>query len=160
MAIHEINDIQHIPASKEEIWDFISNPANLATITPPSMGFQIKNSDLPPKIYPGLMIRYRVKPLLGIPLTWLTEITQVKEGAYFVDEQRTGPYALWHHEHFIEATGDGVLMRDKVTYKLPLGFLGELAHVLFVRRKLRTIFLFRRDAVEKKFGSGGSRQHA
>jgi len=153
MAVHELNDTQLIPATSAEVWDFISDPANLAVITPPSMGFRIKNGDLPSRIYPGLMIRYRVKPLLGIPITWLTEITQVREGSYFVDEQRSGPYALWHHEHHLQAVGDGVLMKDKVTYRLPLGMLGDLAHALFVRRKLRRIFLFRRKALEEKFGT-------
>ena len=152
MGIYRIDEQQLIPASIEEVWDFISNPENLSTITPDSMGFKITTPDLPEKMYPGMMVSYRVKPLLGIPLTWLTEITHIQEMRYFVDEQRKGPYALWHHEHFIESTRNGVQMRDIVTYKLPLGFLGGIAHRLFVRKQLRRIFDYRTEALEKRFG--------
>ena len=151
MSVYRLSEKQHIPYSLDDVWGFISNPGNLSRITPDSMGFSIKTPELPEKMYPGMMISYRVKPLLGIPVTWVTEITHVKEKHYFVDEQRIGPYTLWHHEHFLEPSGDGVLMRDIVTYKLPLGFLGKLAHGLFVRKKLRHIFDYRGQALEEYF---------
>ena len=152
MSVYRLFEKQHIPYSLEDVWEFVSNPGNLSKITPDSMGFTIKTPDLPETMYPGMMISYRVKPLLGIPVTWVTEITHVQEKRYFVDEQRIGPYKLWHHEHFLEPSGEGVLMTDIVTYKLPLGFLGRLAHVLFVRGKLRGIFDYRHRALEEHFG--------
>jgi ligand-binding SRPBCC domain-containing protein len=151
MGIYRIHEKQLIAATIEDGWDFISNPENLSKITPDNMGFKITTLDLPEKMYPGMMISYRVKPLLGIPVTWVTEITHVQEQQYFVDEQRVGPYALWHHEHFIESTKDGLMMTDIVTYKLPLGFLGRIAHALFVRKQLRRIFEYRRAVLEKRF---------
>ncbi len=152
MGIYRIYEQMEIPASLEEVWEFISRPGNLKEITPSYMGFHITTPGLPEKMYPGMMITYRVSPLLGIRMSWVTEITHVKEYAYFVDEQRIGPYALWHHEHFIEQADKGVRMTDIVTYKLPLGWLGRLAHFLFIRRQLAGIFRFRREVLEKKYG--------
>ena len=105
----------------------------------------------PKKMYPGLFIHYRVSPLLGIPMKWTTEITQVVDQKYFVDEQRVGPYAIWHHEHFFEESKDGVLMKDHIHYKLPLGFLGRLAHPIIVKPRLNEIFNFRFEVAEKLF---------
>ena len=99
-----------------------------------------------------MMVGYKVSPLFGIPMTWVTEITQVDEKKYFVDEQRVGPYALWHHEHFIKQLSDGIELIDIITYQLPLGFLGSLAHFLFVKQKLRGIFYYRAEILERKFG--------
>ncbi len=152
MAIYQIREEVELAASMDEAWEFISSPANLQEITPDHMGFEIKTPGLPDKIYPGLMISYKVRPLLGIPLTWLTEITHVKESYYFVDEQRVGPYALWHHEHRLAPTEKGVLMSDLVTYRLPMGPLGSLAHWMFVRKQLKGIFQYREQALDKKFG--------
>ena len=152
MAIYQINERLELAASVEEAWDFISSPANLKKITPPYMGFEISTPGLPEKIYPGLMISYKVRPVLGIPMTWLTEITHVSEPYYFVDEQRVGPYALWHHEHRLAPTEKGVMMTDLVTYRLPAGPLGALAHRMFVQKQLKGIFSYREQALEKKFG--------
>jgi ligand-binding SRPBCC domain-containing protein len=152
MAVYQLKTTQTIPASMEEVWDFISSPANLKEITPEYMGFDIMTKGLPATMYPGMIIAYRVRPLLGIKMTWVTEITHVKEKEYFVDEQRIGPYALWHHEHFIEPVEGGVLMKDIVTYSPPLGFLGIIAKRLFIGKKLKEIFDFRYQAVEQKFG--------
>ena len=128
------------------------SPKNLKVITPEYMGFDITTTDLPEKMYPGMIISYVVKPLLGIKTTWVTEITQVKEKQYFVDKQVVGPYALWHHEHFIEPIENGVLMKDIVSYKPPFGFIGSIANRLVIRKKLEEIFTFRTRAVEKRFG--------
>jgi len=152
MSVYQIREEIAVAASLEEVWDFISSPSNLREITPDYMGFEITTPGLPPKIYPGLMISYRVRPVLGIKMNWLTEITQVREPYYFVDEQRAGPYALWHHEHRLEPTGKGVLMSDLVTYRLPAGPLGTLAHGLFIKKQLKGIFQYREHALEKRFG--------
>lgn len=152
MAVYQINSCLELATSRDELWDFISSPVNLKEITPDYMGFDILTDPLPVKIYAGLMISYRVRPVLGIPMTWLTEITHVEEPFYFVDEQRSGPYALWHHEHRLKPTGRGVQMSDLVTYSMPAGPLGKLAHRLFVKEKLEGIFRYRELALEKRFG--------
>ena len=135
-----------------QAWEFLSNPANLGKITPPQMDFQILESNGVP-MYAGQIIHYRVSPLKGIKTHWVTEITQVAQGSYFVDEQRFGPYSMWHHQHHIEAVEGGVCMRDIVDYKLPLGPLGRLAHYLFVGGQLKRIFRFREKALNEQFGA-------
>ena len=127
---------QDLPIPVEKAWDFFSSPKNLQVITPSYLGFQIK-TQLPEKMYEGLFIGYTVKPLLGIPLEWVTEITHIKENVFFVDEQRIGPYSIWHHEHHFEAIEGGVRMLDRVSYQIPLGFLGKLAHPILVEPKLK-----------------------
>lgn len=152
MSIHTLHRRQTIHSSIDDAWAFFSDPRNLARITPESLDFHILTPDLPPRIHAGLMIRYRVRPLLGIPMTWLTEITQVRDGEYFVDEQRVGPYAIWHHEHwFREKTPGTVEIEDRVTYRLPFGWLSEPVHALIVRRQLDEIFAHRERVVEKLF---------
>ncbi len=136
----------------DEVWDFISSPANLKVITPDYMGFDITSGDLPENMYEGMIISYKVAPVLGIKTTWVTEITHIQEKEYFIDEQRVGPYALWHHQHFIEPKEHGVLMKDIVSYAPPLGFLGAIANSLMVRKKLKEIFDYRTKSIEKKFG--------
>lgn len=152
MGFHQLHKTQKIPATIEKVWDFISSPANLKKITPEYMGFDITSKNLPKKMYPGMIISYKVSPVLGIKTTWVTEITHVKEGQYFVDEQRIGPYTMWHHEHKIESIPGGVLMTDIVSYKPPFGFLGSLANEFIIKRKLNEIFGFRTITVEQIFG--------
>jgi len=152
MAIYQLREELELSASLDEAWDFISSPSNLKEITPGYMGFEITTPGLPDKIYPGLMISYLVRPVLGIKMTWLTEITQVREPYYFVDEQRAGPYALWHHEHILAPTEKGVLMTDLVTYRPPGGPLGALARRMFIRKRLDGIFRYRELVLEKRFG--------
>ena len=149
-VLHTITAKQFIKADLTTAWDFIRSPKNLATITPEYMGFDIL-SELPEVMYPGQIIEYNVTPLLGIKLHWVTEITHVKELEYFVDEQRFGPYAFWHHKHFLKAVKGGVEMTDIVHYKLPLGILGKLANTLFVKRQLKAIFDYRYNKLEKMF---------
>lgn len=143
MAVFQFKFEQLLNASIDEVWDFISNPANLKKITPEYMGFNIISKQLPDKMYTGQIIRYKVTPLLNIPMTWVTEITHVKEKKYFVDEQLVGPYKLWHHEHFIEETENGVLMNDILTYSPPLGIIGNIANSLIIETKIKQIFDFR-----------------
>ena len=148
MAVYQFRKEQFIPAGIDEVWDFISSPGNLKKITPEHMGFEITSGKLPGKMYPGMIITYRVSPFRGVKMNWVTEITHVREKEYFVDEQRVGPYAMWHHEHHIEAVEGGVMMRDVITYRPPLGFLGVLANRLFIRKQLDGIFEYRRKALE------------
>ncbi len=137
--------------TKEQAWAFLSSPQNLKTITPDYMGFNIlSGADRP--MFAGQIIQYIVTPILGIKTKWVTEITHVKEGEYFVDEQRFGPYALWHHKHFINEIEGGVEMEDIIDYKVPLGFLGQLAHPFLVKPKLNEIFEYRTKKLEALFG--------
>ena len=136
----------------EEVWDFISSPKNLKEITPDYMGFDITSEGLPEKMYQGMIISYKVSPLLGIKTNWVTEITHVRDLEYFVDEQRIGPYKIWHHQHFIEPIKNGVLMRDIVTYQPPFGILGAMMNGIVIRKKLEEIFDYRTKAVEEKYG--------
>jgi len=152
MGFYQLQKKQIIPSSIDIVWDFISTPQNLKLITPPGMGFDIKSENLPNNIYAGMIIEYTVRPLLGIPTTWVTEISQVVERKFFIDEQRVGPYKFWHHQHLIEPHSNGVLMIDIVSYKPPLGFIGSLANGLVISRKLEDIFEYRRVALEKLFG--------
>jgi ligand-binding SRPBCC domain-containing protein len=139
-----------LKASIEEVWDFFSSPANLKKITPPTMGFNIITGG-DGKMYPGQIISYKVKPVAGIPLTWVTEITHVEPLKFFVDEQRFGPYSMWHHEHHFREVEQGVEMTDIVTYVLPFGFLGRIAHALFVKNKVQQIFEYRSKVMNQFF---------
>ncbi|MCG8701489.1 MAG: SRPBCC family protein [Bacteroidales bacterium] len=152
MGFFQFKRTKRIDASHQEVWKFISNPQNLGKITPPQMGFLI-TSDLPAEMYAGMIISYKVKPLLGIPVTWVTEITSVEKGRYFVDEQRIGPYSMWHHQHIIEpsSNGNGVIMHDIVSYKPPFGFIGSMINHLVIDRKLNEIFNYREIAINKFF---------
>ena len=142
---------QNIKGDMDEIWDFFSSPKNLSVITPPHLNFKII-SDLPDKMFTGQMISYKVSPLLGIPMNWVTEITHVDDHKFFVDEQRIGPYKIWHHEHHFKALPNGEIeMTDRVSYVLPFGFLGKIAHGLFVKNQLKQIFDFRKKIVEERF---------
>tara|TARA_Y100000287_G_C14187961_1_gene338643 strand:- start:362 stop:820 length:459 start_codon:yes stop_codon:yes gene_type:complete len=149
--IYQFKTKQLLKSDLETVWDFVSSPRNLKKITPPYMGFDITSKDLPPKMYPGMIISYKVSPLLSIPTTWVTEITQVEKHQFFIDEQRVGPYTMWHHQHFLEETKDGILMTDIVTYKPPFGILGSIANSLFIKKKLKSIFDYRFVALEKIF---------
>ncbi len=149
---YSIKTVQHLPVSLNEAWDFFSRPNNLKDITPPHMGFDILSKHHGERMYAGQVIEYRVKPLLGIPIYWMTEITQVVDKQYFIDEQRFGPYDLWHHQHHFAEVPGGVEMTDIVHYRLPLWFLGDIANSLFVRRQLEGIFQYRFEKAEELFG--------
>lgn len=136
----------------EEAWDFFSSPRNLSVITPDYMGFIITSGYKDQKMYDGMVITYIVKPIFNIPLNWVTEITHVKEPAYFVDEQRFGPYNFWHHEHHFHEVDGGVEMKDLLNYKLPFGPIGRILNSLFVRRRVESIFDYRYRKLESLFG--------
>lgn len=149
MAFYQLKRTHILQADLKNVWNFIAAPENLKTITPDYMGFDITTDELPDRMYEGMIISYKVSPLLGIRMDWVTEITQIKEQQYFVDEQRVGPYKLWHHEHHIKPVDQGVEMRDIVTYQPPFGFLGDVAHSLIIRNKLEEIFDYRRKTLER-----------
>ena len=150
--IHTLHMRQILHATRQRCWEFFSNPRNLAKITPPDMGFVVK-SEQPPHVYAGMMIEYRVSPLFGIPMTWLSEITQVCEGEYFIDEQRVGPYAIWRHEHRFTDLADGrTEMHDIVTYVLPFSPFSEIVHPFLVKPQLDKIFAYREKVVAQLFG--------
>jgi ligand-binding SRPBCC domain-containing protein len=152
MAFYQKEVSQVVNASLDAVWDFISSPNNLKEITPDYMGFDVTSKNIPERMYPGLIISYKVKPLAGIKTTWVTEITQVNDKKYFVDEQRVGPYKMWHHQHIIEPMGNGsVMMKDIISYIPPFGFLGSIANSILIKKKLNEIFDFRRVAMEKRF---------
>lgn len=149
--IHLLERKQELATDLETCWEFFSNPGNLAKITPPDLDFQVLG-ELPGEIYEGLMIEYRVRPLLGIPLPWLTEITYVRRPFYFVDEQRWGPYAVWHHEHEFRKIENGMVeITDRVRYVLPFAPLSEVIHPFLVEPRLRQIFEYRRKVLPEIF---------
>jgi ligand-binding SRPBCC domain-containing protein len=152
MAFYQLIITQKLPVTISEIWNFISSPINLKEITPERMGFVVTGNTCPEKMYPGMIITYKVRPLFNIKLNWMTEITHVKELEYFVDEQRIGPYSMWHHQHKIEPIEGGILMTDIVTYQPPMGILGAIANSLFIKKQLQEIFDYRKIALEKRFG--------
>ena len=152
MAIHHLSKEQYLPITIKEAWDFFSSPANLAKITPPELGFVVLTKFNGEPIYTGMEIDYIVKPLFSIPLRWKTGITWVMEPNTFIDTQLKGPYKIWEHTHTFTSVPGGVKMNDEVKYELPLGFLGEIAHVLIVKKKLEEIFSFRFETMIKLFG--------
>lgn len=150
--VYSLKTVQQIPISLPDAWDFFSKPDNLKEITPSNLGFHIISKHHGNRMYQGQIIEYKVSPLLGIPLYWMTEITHVEDQQFFVDEQRFGPYSLWHHQHHFKAVDGGVEMTDIVHYKLPLWILGDIANAIMVRSQLRQIFDYRFTAVEQRFG--------
>ena len=152
MPVYSISKLQRMPCSLKQAWDFFSNPSKLSIITPEDMHFRNISQHHGEQMYPGQVIEYRLRPLFGISVYWMTEITHVVDGRLFVDEQRRGPYSLWHHQHHFREIEGGVEMRDIVHYQLPLGVLGRIAHALLVRGRVEAIFDYRYRKVEEIFG--------
>jgi hypothetical protein len=151
--VYSLKTVQFLKVSLDEAWEFFSSPKNLQKITPQKLGFQIISQHHGEKMYAGQIIEYKVKPVLGIPLYWMTEITHVEDKKYFVDEQRFGPYSMWHHQHHFREVPGGVEMTDIVHYKLPLWALGDIAHALFVKSQLKGIFDHRYEVTERLFNN-------
>jgi len=158
MAIHSIKNVQKIPATPQQVWDFYSSHANLQTITPPEMKFRIISKHYEERLHSGQIIEYKVKPAFDVPVYLKTEIRNVTPPAYFMDEQRKGPFSIWQHQHFFKAIEGGVEMTDIVLYKPPLLLVGELANILFIKRQLRNIFAYRFQKMEEIFGKWPGRQ--
>ena len=150
--IQHLQREQLVKRTPAEIWEFFATPRNLDTLTPPTVSFEVVGEP-PERMHPGQMIEYRIGVLPGVRVRWLTEITHVREGEFFVDEQRIGPYKLWHHEHRFTPTPDGrgVRMTDRVTYDVGWGPVGDLLHALWIRRQLATIFDYRARRVAELF---------
>jgi ligand-binding SRPBCC domain-containing protein len=161
LILHRFETIQDLQAPLEAAWRFFSDPRNLPSITPPWLGFEVR-SPLPDRIRPGLLIEYRVRPIAGLPVRWITRIGAVEEPRRFIDEQLAGPYRFWQHEHLLAPSSGGTVVRDIVHYSLPFGPLGGLVHPLLVRPRLEAIFAYRREALARRFPgrprerSGGS----
>ena len=151
MMLHTLQTTQLIKSDITTVWEFMSSPKNLAVITPDYMQFEVITDLAEAKMYAGQIIEYYVRPLLGIKLHWITEITHVKNKEYFVDEQRIGPYKFWHHKHFLKETSQGVEMYDVVHYQLPLGLIGKLGNQILVKKQLQQVFDYRFGMIEKLF---------
>ena len=152
MKLQSLKSTQKLPISLEDAWNLFSSPANLKIITPDYMSFVVTSEDADVPMFPGMIISYIVKPVLNIPMEWVIEIVQVKDKEYFIDEQRFGPYAMWHHKHFFKAIEGGVEMTDVVHYKIGFGILGNIANALFVRKQIEGIFEYRTQKLETLFG--------
>jgi ligand-binding SRPBCC domain-containing protein len=150
MKTYRLVHCQRLPTDLQTAWGFFSDPANLRLITPPWLDFTI-TSPLPETIYAGLIITYRIRPMAGIPVSWVSEITHMAAPHFFVDEQRHGPYRFWHHQHRLTTVDGGVENRDEVHYRLPGGPIGIGLHAVMIRRRLDAIFRFRRHALKRIF---------
>ncbi len=151
MSIFQYKTEQFLPISIDKAWDFFSSPKNLSLITPPEMDFKILTQLNGKEIYEGMLIDYTVKPLLGIAMHWQTKICNVEKNKVFADTQLKGPYKLWEHTHTFKEIEGGVLMNDVINYELPLGFIGNIAHSLFIKNKIENIFVYRKKVLEKIF---------
>lgn len=149
--MYQLHYSQKLPITLEKAWEFFSNPNNLSVITPDYLGFEMITTN--ERMYAGQMIVHRVRPLLNIPIEWVTEITHVQEPHYFVDEQRIGPYRLWHHEHRFQSIPEGVEIEDVISYQLPYGLIGKAINVLKVKKDLEKIFAYRKTKLIELFGS-------
>src|SRR5690606_5771165 len=148
---HRLYKEQQLHCDIETAWNFFSSPKNLSKITPNDMRFTVRSDYNSEQIVEGMIIHYTVSPLLKVPLNWRTRITQVELNRSFTDFQERGPYKYWNHFHEFIPNNEGVLVKDTVDYELPLGVLGEIAHLAFVKRKLADIFNFRYGVLEKLF---------
>lgn len=153
MKTYRLEFTQKLPIDLDTAWDFFSSPLNLSEITPKDMTFDVTSPNMENEVmYPGMIITYKVSPLLGIKLNWVTEITHVKDKEYFIDEQRFGPFAFWHHNHHFEKIDGGVLMHDILHYSIGWGPIGSVANAMIVHNKINNIFNYRYKKVEELFG--------
>lgn len=152
MKVYSKTSAQKLPITLQVAWDFLTNPHNLSKITPPEMNFKIV-AGAEKALYAGQIITYSVTPLFGIKTPWVSEITQIVDKKYFIDVQIQGPYAFWHHQHFVTEIEGGVLMEDIIHYALPLGIVGQMAHPIIVKPKLEEIFQHRTTTLNKIFGT-------
>lgn len=154
MKVHTLKNETFIPASLERVWAYFSSPHNLMEITPKYMNFRVTKCEDVASIYKGMLIEYKVSPLLGIALKWVTEITDVQHEQSFIDTQLKGPFSLWEHTHIFKPVDGGVHMTDIVRYAIPFGIIGSIAHALFVKRQLNGIFTYRSSVIDRLFPAG------
>jgi len=152
LRLDRLHSVLRLPTNLSVAWDFFSDPRNLKRLTPPSLGIEI-TSEAPSRMVPGMIVTYSIRPLLGIPVRWVTEITHVREPNLFVDEQRFGPYRFWHHQHHFREVDGGIEVEDLVHYGLPFGGIGRFLGGRHVRRQLAGIFSFRKTFLEGMFGT-------
>ena len=151
-TMHRFQCQQTLPNNLDEAWDFFSSPANLLLMTPPELNL-VPITEIPQEMYEGMFVTYRVKPIAGIPMTWVTEITHIKHHQYFIDEQRLGPYRIWHHQHHFKEVPGGVEMTDILDYRIPLGPVGILLQKIMIGKKVEQIFEYRRQRLTELFGA-------
>lgn len=152
-TIHQLKAVQKIPVSLDTAWKYMADPRNLLSITPVSLNLKMTNEISGDEVYAGQVLTYTVKPLLGIPVKWVTEITQMERLKMFVDDQKKGPYKLWNHQHHFRSIEGGVEITDLVRYQLPMGILGNMAHGIIVKPKLKSIFQYRFQKINELFGA-------
>ena len=150
--VYSLKAVQLINTTLDDAWNFFSSAENLAVITPKSLGFKIISAHQSEKMYAGQIIEYTVRPLFCIPVYWMTEITHMQPHQYFIDEQRFGPYTVWHHQHHFKEIESGIEMTDLVHYKIPFWFIGDIVNALVVKQKLKEIFDYRKKVIEERFG--------
>jgi ligand-binding SRPBCC domain-containing protein len=154
MKLERLHTIQRLPVQIEEAWDFFTSPKNVGLITPPWLDFRMI-SDPPEYLHPGTLVASEIRPVPGISIQWISEITHIRPPHFYITEQRVGPFKLWHHEHYFRVAEEGIEVEDIVYYGLYLGPVGSLAHDLYVRKKLHEVFTHRARAIEQRFGSIG-----
>ncbi len=159
MSLFNIKSEQYLPIDINTAWSFFSSAKNLAIITPPKMDFKILTNITEKEIYEGMKIDYTLRPILNIKVKWQTEIGRTEKNNYFIDKQLKGPYSIWEHKHTFVSVNGGVMMYDDVKYKLPLGFIGIIAHTLFVRKQLEKIFNYRKHILDKIFSKNANSVH-
>ena len=150
MKLYQLKVKQLLSISLDDAWSFFSDSRNLSKLTPPWLNLNI-TSDLPDEMYEGMIISYKVHPILGIPFNWVTEITSVKEKNFFIDEQKFGPYKFWHHQHHFKEMENGIEMEDIVNYALPFDPISRPLNKLLVGNKVKKIFEFREEVLKKIF---------
>ncbi|MCB0425394.1 MAG: SRPBCC family protein [Mangrovimonas sp.] len=155
MKMKSLHKVQVLPIMLKEAWDFFSSPGNLKTITPPYMGFNITSAIENEKMYEGMIISYLVKPLLNIPIQWVTQISHVKEPYYFVDFQLKGPYKFWHHQHHFRQVDGGVEMKDILHYEVAGGIFGRLIENILIEKRVEQIFNYREQKLQDLFPVNG-----
>lgn len=158
MVLYRIERSQVLPISIDTAWQFFSSPGNLPLITPPWLNLKIIGP-VSAHMQAGMLIHYHVTPLFGLRMSWLSEITHVDAPRFFVDEQRLGPYRLWHHEHFFHRCDAGVQVDDIVTYALKYASMGTLVHAIWIQKRLQMIFDYRSSALHRRFGTTAASTH-
>ncbi|MES2679446.1 MAG: SRPBCC family protein [Bacteroidota bacterium] len=153
--LHTLKVTQLLKSDIQTVWDFMSSPANLELITPPGLDLRILSArDTISDMHAGQIIEYSVRPFPTLKMHWVTEITHVVPLQYFVDEQRYGPYAFWHHQHSFKEVPGGTEMTDLLHYRIPFGWIGRLLNSLLIKRQVKNIFDSRFKELEVLFNDG------
>jgi len=151
MALYRFEHTQIIPLTLEDSWRFFTNPRNLSELTPAAMNFRHRFEPDAERVYPGMILAYSLTPMAGIPVNWVTEITHVEPLVRFIDEQKSGPFSMWHHIHEFSEVPEGTKIHDTLYYSLPFSFLGQFAHSLFVKNQIENIFRYRSKRMKEIF---------